>query len=255
MVFRESLKQYLENYKTVLGFALLLVFVLFFVLSQNFFVSSGSIFADFNIIKSGAIDVALALIAIAIFEFFYSILITLIVFAVRKNMSKVRVQYYLSEKIQKFSFKLFIFFFSFTIVALALQAFLPLAGIPIAVVNLIILIASLLLIFFPQAAVIDESGIRSSIISSIEFFMAHLKESAQIIIAGALMLIVLGIVEFALDQVFFAGNFITPLISLVFIIPFLEIVKSVIYMHKFELVKSVHKEIKPKAAPTSVNVN
>ncbi|MFH1586409.1 MAG: hypothetical protein ABID38_00970 [Candidatus Diapherotrites archaeon] len=255
MVFRESLKQYVQNYKTALGFALLLVFVLFFVLSQNFFVSSGSIFADFNIIKSGAIDAVLALLAIAVFEFFYAILITLVVFAVRNNMSKVRVQYYLSEKIQKFSFKLFIFFFAFTLAALALQSFLPLVGIPIAAVNLLLLIASLLLIFFPQAVVIDESGIRSSIIASAEFLMSHLKESAQIIIAGALMLIALGIFEFALDQFFFAGNFITPLISLVFIIPFLEIVKSVIYLHKFELVKSVNREIKPKAAPASVNAN
>jgi len=256
VIFKESIKQYAENFKTSLGFALLLVSVLFFVLSQNFFVSSGSIFIDFNILKSNPIDFLILLLIVVIFEFLYAIMITLIVFAVRKSMSKVRVQYYLAEKIQKFAFKLFLVFIVFTFLSLLLQILLPLLGIPIAVVNSIILLASLLLLFLPQAIVIDETGIRSSIIASAEFLRKHLKESLQIIVLGVVMLIALGIIEYILDLISLTGNFVTLLFSLVIIVPFLEIVKSVIFMHKFELVKSVHREIVPKTEkPLSTDVN
>ena len=112
MILKSALREYQENFRVALSFGLLLVFVpvllLEFFQSQNIFFSSGSFFAEFAL-TSPTVMIP-EIILVVFFYVLYSLFVSLMVFGVRKNLSKVRVEYYLSEMMKKFSTKIFIFF-------------------------------------------------------------------------------------------------------------------------------------------------
>ncbi len=253
MILSEALKHYKNNFLTSIAFALLLVFVLLFAQFTNCFVSSGSIFLDYSLIKSNVVDFLLLIFSILVFLFFYSIFIALIIFAVRKDLSKLKIHYYLTEKIQKFALKLFIFFFIFFLILFLISASLINFGVPILAINAIFFLVSIAFLFLPQAIVIDEDSLPSSVSSNFEFILKHFNSFLLVLVTGAVLLAILPLVEFLFDYLFFVGRFVSLLISLIFIVPYLEVLKTILYMHKFELVKEAHKEIKPKVVAREIS--
>lgn len=238
----------MDNFTTVLAFALLLVFVMLFSQIPNNVVSSGTVLLDYNFIKDNPLFFLAELISMIAFLFFYSVFIVLIVFAVRRDLSKVKIHYYLAEKIQKFAVKLFMFLLFFSLAAVISAAFLINFGIPIEVINLTLLIIALLLLFLPQSIVIDETSLPSSIKGNIEFMGKNVRGTLLVLGTGAILIALLPLLEYVFDLFFLYGSYVSLLITLLFIIPYLEVLKSQMYMHKFDLVKHSHKEIKPKAS-------
>jgi len=58
-----------------------------------------------------------------------------------------------------------------------------------------------------------------------------------IVVISALLLFFIPLIEIAFDQFSFAGRFVSLLLVLVFILPFVEVLKTVVYLTKFELIK------------------
>jgi hypothetical protein len=159
------------------------------------------------------------------------------VFAVRKDITKVRVHYYLTQKIQKFAFKLFSFLVVFSFALFLLSSVLIKFGVPAVAVNLFLFIVSLPFIFLPQAIVVDETNILTSIRSSIEFMFGNLNSFLLVLITGTLFLLVLPAIEFVFDYFFLLGGFFSLVVSLIFIVPYLEAMKTFLFMQKYDLVK------------------
>jgi len=61
-----------------------------------------------------------------------------------------------------------------------------------------------------------------------------------VLILGCALLLGVGLLEYMLDMFFlrfFVGEFVTLLLTLVFVVPFMEITKTYFYMLKFNLIK------------------
>ena len=239
--FKDSFKQYIENITVAIAFLILLVFVLLFLQFENVFISSGNLFAayDFSSILSVGFIVEVALLII--FLIFYSIFVSLMIFGVRKNLSHVRLHYYLTERIQKFGLRVFAFYFVFVIFLWILGTLLVLVSIPIIWGNALLLIASIFFLFVPQSIVVDESSLRNAVMHNFEFIKRSPASFLVVVVTSIVLLAIVPLIGFVFDFFYFVGSFVSLVIVLVFVVPFIEALKTELYMKKFELIKQLHK--------------
>ncbi|MBU0662807.1 MAG: hypothetical protein ABH854_04030 [Candidatus Diapherotrites archaeon] len=252
MYITDSFRRYVDNFPTAFAFALLLVFVVLFTQLEGAFISSGSIFLDYGLFKPGPVALVLLLLVSLAFLFFYSVLLTLMIFAIRRDLSRVRLHYYLSERITKFSFKMFRFLALFAIILILIAAVLTQIGVPALLVGILLLAAAVAFLFVPQSIVVDEESLRSSISSNFEFIRAHPGAVLRVLAAGFVIMLILPLLEYLLDLLTLAlnfaplmGNFATLFITFVFVMPYLEVLKTEFYMNKYELVRRSHEKIEP----------
>lgn len=231
-----------ELYKQHLRFSLLfgtlLVFVFFFSMFSNIVFSSGSFFWEYSFFYDGLL-VILEFIGVLLFLILYSFFVCAIVFLVRKELSNVRVEHYLAEMVHKFAFRLFTFFALFIFGLIITASVLVWLGVPVLIVNLIFLILSSFLLFVPQAIVVDEVSIRYAIIESYEFIVKNRGIFALVAVLGSAMVAVVLCIEYLLDMLsvgIYIGRVVSFFITAFFLIPFIEILKTYTYMHKFGLV-------------------
>jgi len=234
VVLQLALKDYFENFKLNLLFGVLLVFS-FIALFENIFVGSGTIFLEYNIFSVDLLVLVFEVISIIVFLVFYSLFVSFLIFNVRNKLNRVRLNYYLSEKLHKFGFSLALFFILYFLVFFLLYSLMIFFSIPLLAVNLILFVFSLPLLFVPQSIVVDESKISHSIESSFEFLTKNPLTVLKVIFMSTVFLLIIPLIEFAFDFVFLIGNYVSLLLVLFFVVPFIEIVKTRLYMKKFGL--------------------
>ncbi|MFH1544619.1 MAG: hypothetical protein ABIE23_00800 [archaeon] len=236
MIVRNALGDYFENIKLSLLFGVLLVFVFFFLFFSNLFISSGSIFLEYSLNEVNIGVLALEIAVIAVFLVFYSAFVSLMIFNVRNKLNKVKVDYYLKDKLHRFSLKLFVFLLVYFIVLFFLSSLLVFFSLPVWIVNLLLLIVSLFFLFLPQAIVVDEDSITHCIANNLEFMGKNILPVIKIIVVSMVLIAVIALVEYALDVVALIGRYISLIILLVFVVPFIEVMKTRLYMTKFTLI-------------------
>ena len=237
MLLQNTWEQYKANFKTALVFALLLVFVPVFAAFENMYISSGSIFIEYSLGLANPLLLLAAAGLTALFLLFYSFFISIIVFSVRKNLSKLKLHFYLHEMIQKFTLRIFVFFLLYCLLLFLLTLALIAAGVHILVASLLLLIVSFLLLFVPQAVVIDEEGLRHALLTNFEFLLKHPRSFATVTVIGMVLLALLQLLEFGLAQLTLFAPYVSLFLGLVVILPFLEIMKTYLYMMRFDLIK------------------
>ncbi|MFA4907049.1 MAG: hypothetical protein WC602_02130 [archaeon] len=235
-----SIRQYGLNWVVSLTFGILLVFVALFLQSANSFISSGTIFMNYTFLKGFTVFSLLEVALLVVFLLFFSLFVSLMVFAVRNNLSHVRLHYYLSEKVKKFGLQIFAFYFLYSLILLVIGTGMISIGYTVMQTNIVLLILSVFFIFVPQSIVVDEYALADAVMSNFEFISRNFLSFVFAIAVSMVLLLVLGAVEFALDQVYFLGSFASIVIALLFVIPFTEILKTELYMKKFELVRYAH---------------
>ncbi|HLC78868.1 MAG TPA: hypothetical protein VJG83_00420 [archaeon] len=237
MDFVAAIRAYADNFSTALAFALLLVFVLPFGAISNSFISSGTVLLGYGFLNQPLLDSIILLLLATVFLFFYSILICLMVLAVRRDVSSVKTNYYLSEKIHKFAVKYFKFLAVFTIICALLSSVLVELNVPIVLVNVVIFALSAIFLFLPQTIVVDEEGLGASILTNWEFIAKNVPSFVFLLLFGIFSVFVVVVFEFAVDYFFAFGSFISLLFSLVVLVPFLEVLKTMIYMKRFSIIE------------------
>lgn len=245
MILKKAFGEYFSNIRAALAFGLLLVFVPLFLLnffqSQNLFFSSGSFFADYKIVSP--LVLVLEFLLMVFFLVFFSFFVSLIILGVRKDLSRVKVEFYLSEMMQKFTVKIFLFFVFYSILLFLLGFFLvkvmePVLGTMIG--SLVMLVFSLLFLFVPQAIVVDEIGVLDALKESIDFISKNVHSFFTVIIVGSVLLALIIVLEFVLDFIFLdflPGRLVSIVLIVVFLVPFMEVLKTYLYMFKYDLVK------------------
>ena len=240
MVLAKAFNEYVANIKVALLFALLLLFVPVFIMpffGSGIFLSSGTLFLEYELSQYSVIQILLAIIFLAPFSFFVS----LVVFGVRRDLSKVKVEFYLDEMIKKFSFRLFLFysllFLLFFGVSLAVSTASAYA---VFIAYIAMLIIGLLFLFVPQALVVDEVTLRNALLESVSFVKRNPKSAFIVLFVGSALLAIVALIEYLLDLFFielFVGEFVALLMVLIFVVPFIEVLKTYLYMLKFHLIK------------------
>lgn len=228
----------MSNITSVLGFGLLLVFVLFFLSMQGVFLAGGSLFFTYSVPAAGYLESLIFGLLFLAFLFAYSVFTIIVVFAVRSQLSRVKLHYYFSEKIRKFAVKYFIFLLIFSLASFFLAVLLGFVGLkPLAF--LLSAFAVVFLMFLPQAIVVDEESMSSSFQNAFEFSVKNKKSTFLVFLATILVVFLLSIIEFALNVLLLPGEFFSLLGVILFLVPFVEVVKTIYYMEKIHLVKNV----------------
>ena len=234
-MFGEAYLNYKNNFVTALAFALLLVFIPIFAMVANTNIESGTIIVDYSLMAGDAFGMAIVAGLVVLFLFFYSMFTSIMIFAVRREQASVKLKYHLMEQIEKFSFKVFFFYLILAAVIFAINVAAIGIGLNVAVSAGISFIIAALFLFVPQSIVIDEFSVGSAIAANLDFISKNAGYLLYVLFVGAAFVGLTAIVEFAVDNFIYAGHYLTPIIVLVFIVPFIECLKAVIYLRKFEL--------------------
>lgn len=237
MLLESSWAQYKANFKTALVFALLLVFVPVFAFFQNMYISSGSIFLDYGLLFLDPVALLAEAVLIVLFLVFYSFFVSIIVFSVRKNLSKLKLNFYLREMLQKFTLRIFVFYALYCLLLFLLSLGLLYLGLHMFFVGLMILVISFVLMFVPQAVVVDEEGLRHAVSTNFEFLFHHPRAFFVVLVVGALLLALLQLLEFGLSHFSLLASYFSLFLNLVFILPFVEVMKTYLYMMRFDIIK------------------
>lgn len=237
MVFYKALEEYRANFVTVLIFLLLGLFVFVFSLFANIFLSSGTMFIEYNILASAPLQIFIQLVLAVVYLAFFSLFMVVMIFAVRQHLAKVKFDTYLKEKIPKFALELFEFFIVLSAIAFLAGLLLVSVGVPTVLVAFLLFLFTGLLFFVPQAIVIDEVSWTDGIRQALQFFFSNIGISLFILAVGVVLIAILPFIELFFDEFAFIGRFVSLLLALVFVLPFLEILKSVAYLNKFDLVR------------------
>ncbi len=256
MLFSRILREYKENYKVAIGFAFLAILMPLFTLLGNVSFSGGTVYWEYSS-ELSILNIAIGLIFFTIFTWFYAMLVSAIILSVRRNLSKIKVEYYLEDMIKKFTLRIFWFYFLsgiiYTLIATIVITTTTEISTMTYLVNALFLITSMFLIFVPQAIVIEEQGLRHALLENFEFIFKKPNQFLLIIFTGTIILFVVGLIEYAFDMLaieFFTGRYISLLLVLIFVLPFIEILKTYVFMLKYGLVagvESLEKHVKKKA--------
>lgn len=240
--FWDSFEQYKKNFTVVLTFGILLIFTVFFLQSANAFASTGTIFLNYTFLADFSLQSIIDFVLMVIFLLFFSIFSALMIFAVRKNLSQVKLHYYLTERIQKFGLQLFGFYLLYTLILLLLGTFLAAIGFNFFSIMSLLLIVSIFFSFVPQSIIIDEYNVPDAIMSNFEFIATNFLSFLFIIMISAIILAIIPIIEIGLDSYYYIGSLITLIIVTMFVIPFIEILKTELYLKKFSLIKHTNRK-------------
>ncbi len=242
MFLLNALRDYADNLVVALSFLILAVFVLpFILLGEAFggiFANGGTVLLSYSFIKAFGLQLALAAAAVVVFLFLYSVFVTLMVYAVRRDLSKVPLTMYLSGRIRRFAIKYFFFVLAFSVVASLAAATALLFGAMPAAVNAVIGIAALPFLFLPQSIIIDEEGFWNSVRGNFEFIRHYPDAFVFAVVLGFVLAFLLPAIEFIFDYYFAIGRIAAILFALLFALPFFEAAKTELYMLKYDLVRS-----------------
>ncbi len=230
-------QEYRENLRLSLSFAILLVFVFFFLRFDNIALLNGTMFFDYSFSPLAWETVLAEVLAGLLFLAMYSILLPLLILAVRNDLSHIKVHYYLREMVQRFFLTTFVYFVLLSSFFVSAILVLPWLGVPLVWVNLLLLIVSLSLVFVPQSLVIDEKPIAEAIQNNWYVIRTYPKDFLLVVVLSTVLVGLLPLLEAMIDSVAYIGRYVTVFVMFVFIIPFLEILKTILYMNRFELVR------------------
>jgi len=238
MMLEKCFREYVSNFRIALLFGLLLVFVPLLAYFSNIQLSFGTLSIEYAFAPAEFIAVEFAIIALMLA--FFSFFVSLVVLAVRKDLSKIRVEFYLSEMLKKFSFKVFVFLFVYSLVLYFIGLLLVLSGASLLEVNAAIFVISIPFLFVPQAIVIDEVSVSQAVMESLHFSWKNFRSVLFVFCAGSVLVALVLLLSFAADIFavrIMAGRYIAMVLTMVFVVPFMEIMKTYVYMLKFDLIK------------------
>ena len=246
LILGRSVEEYKKNFFVSLSFAVLFLFAIVFALpffSTQFFVSSGTEFLSFSYSLAAIVGVIIAVIFLYIFSFF----ISLVIYSIHRDVQSFSIDTYWSTLLKSRSSKIFILYLGLAII-FYLVSFAGLAFGFSALSMLICFLISLLVMYAPQSIVLDEVPVAESIKQSISFWVKNFSTSVLIVVLSSIILFILVCIEwlFGLAGWSQAGSIVSLVLVLLFLVPFVEQIKSYAFVLKYALIR--HPEIQQSKA-------
>jgi hypothetical protein len=228
-----SFRKYIENHRIGFITSILFIFTLFLI-NPLFSLFGGSLNISYNLFSGLLDDIISSLLAILIMIFIYSILQSTIIFRIRNT-------YEISEKvkykdIKKSLYKVYLFnilyFLIFYFISLVLYKLNLLNNI---ITQIILFIIAILLWFVPQVIVIEERNLKTSIYTSIIYWKNNWFHLITLLFTSFILVLL----AIFIDGVFLGitGTIISSIFMVLFVIPYIEILKTEIYLNKYRLLK------------------
>ena len=236
-VLGHAVDAYEGNLKLILAFSipLLIAFPLSFLL-PNFVALSGT-FLRLGSVKLdlSATDVVITVIAILFSLVFFSFAIAAINVIIKSQRTLNRLTSRDIESIEHATFNLFFIFLTAFAAIVGFNLLLFENGISIFWGQLFSLIVASMVLFAPQAVVIEDASLSGAVFKSVTliqrkfgFFLLFLVLAAFLFLANSWIFLELG-------KAFSLARFFSLIIQSLIILPFLEVLKTQIYLSKYAL--------------------
>jgi signal transduction histidine kinase len=180
---------------------------------------------------------AIGLLIALIFLYFFSFFVSLVVYAVHRDLQTVNFDTYWNELFKSAALKIFFLYLVFSIIFYLVSS-LGFAYNFVFAALVINLVLGLVIMFAPQSIVLDEVSVAEAVQRSIEFWVTHFGVCLAIFVVSFVLFAVIVWVELFFDSVNFPGIFVSFILTLVFLVPFVELAKSYAYLMRNDLLKS-----------------
>jgi hypothetical protein len=233
VVLKRAVEEYFSNFKVMLSFGVLFLFLAIFALFDQFFFGSGSVFFSLNSNLLGGI---LGLIVSLVFLYFFSFFISLTVYAAHRDVQYVSLDTYWNDLFKDAALKIFFFYLILAILFYAISSIGFVYGLAFWAL-LLNLIIGLIVLYVPQSIVLDETSVLEAVFRSIEFWGKNVSVSLAIFLLATVALFLISVIELVLQLFNLPGVAVSFFLVLVVLVPFFEQTKSYAYLMRNALLK------------------
>ncbi len=234
VVLKRAYEEYFSNFKVMLSFGVLFLFLAIFALFDQFFFGSGSVFFSLNANLLGGI---LGLLVSLVFLYFFSFFVSLTVYAAHRDVQYMSFDSYWNDLFKDAAIKIFFFYLILAILFYAISSVGFLYGFAFYAL-LLNLIISLIVLFVPQSIVLDTTSVFEAVSKSIEFWSNNFLVSLTIFLLATVALFLITAIELVLQLFNLPGVAVSFFLVLVVLVPFFEQTKSYAYLMNNALLKS-----------------
>jgi len=228
---------YAENIKLSLLFSVFTVFSMFLLPLLSSHVSAGAGFVRFSSLILDITPVqAMVFLVVGVVSTLF------LAFSVAALVSIVKVKETLDEAgfrkvvnvFPNYISRVFIFFLVMLLIAVLAGVGLAAIGMPLAVVQLVIVLLWLAVIFTPQVIVLENFSIGKSLSDALQFIKNSPKALAEYIAVGFILILAVLAVEVGLGQIFvWEHRVVSLLLVSFFVLPFLQMYATELYIKRY----------------------
>ncbi len=238
-VLSHTFTAYGKNFKHILFFSF--PFALVFLLSLMFenFVSLSGLFLRYGSIQTdltpfnALVIIAVFLVSLAVFSF----TLVGINLVIKSQRTLKRLTHYENEKIEANTMRMFTVFLAAFVIILLLNLFLYDFRLTSSVGLFLASVLSLIIIFVPQALVIDDLSITNAIYMSISVIFRRFTYFLAFLLIAMFLIAINTAVFIELGSTVPYARYLAVLVNALLIMPFLEVMKVQIYLSKYTVLK------------------
>jgi hypothetical protein len=227
-----SLKKYILNFKVVLLISILLLFSLFIV-NPMFSLVGGSLNLSYTIITQDVVVILLTIISFITFVITYTLIQTTIIFRVEREYD---FEKYNKEEIKERFTELLKFNVLFYLLIFFLCSFLyDVNLLQNPIINLLLAIVILFFWFIPQIIVMEKEKATTALIININYIKNNWHRLLYLFIVSLILVFITYVIDGAIYGNL--GVFFSTVFFVLFVVPFIEILKTEVYLDKYSLLK------------------
>jgi hypothetical protein len=231
-----SFKKYIENYKIAFSYSILFIFLLF-IIDPFISMFGGTLNLSYNLMNGHIVNILLVFLTVFVLTFIYSLLQTILIYKIGKDYSFAETIPF--KKIKKVFYKLVRYNFSFFLIMFLISVILfDLNLLNNYITQIILLIIAVLLWFVPQVIVLENEDVLKAIYLSGLYFKRNWFHFITLFLCSFILILITSLLDILIPSI--GGTIISSLFLIVFTIPFIEILKTEIYLNKYNLLKPRH---------------
>ncbi len=243
-IVADSLKSYFENIKLVLPFSFLVLVVVLFTMSFFTYVTGGAGFLRYTDVISMSLssyEIFLYFMATVIGTFSVSFLSVAIVLLVklRRTLDDIGFMKML-YRFPRNVWKLMLIWFFLGAITFAIGVGTAYFNLPGTAMAFLMLLVWGFFIFVPQTLVLEEYGFIRSLKESAKFFLKKPGAVIGIYLISVIGLFVLVLIETMIGhlKVFWLSPIFSSFLLFVFVLPYIEFLKTNLYLSRYKLLTS-----------------
>jgi hypothetical protein len=236
-VLKYSIEAYLKNIKLISLFAIaaFFAFLIPLLLNTPIFISLGGTFLRIGSIPDmQPVDFAIILFALLISLYLISFAIVNINLVIKSQRTFTNIKTEVLKNITGYTFEVFLLFLFMMLIFLIIQLIAFELSIPPIISSIVLLIISFFFFFAPVGIVIDQLNPQTALYHSIKTVFAKLDLVLALCIIA---LVFLSIIDFVFLQFSDIGSFLALAINSLFVVPFLIVFQTQIYLSKYTIIK------------------
>lgn len=231
-----SFKKYIENYKLAFSYSVLFIFLLF-IIDPFISLFGGNLNLSYSLVDASFPNLIIILFTCFILTFIYSLIQSILIYKIGKDYSISDTVPF--DRVKKLFYRLLQFNFLFFVIIFLVSAILyDFRILNNVFIQIIFLIITVFLWFVPQIIVLENQNIPLSIYLSVRYFSRNWFHFITLFIASFILILITNLLDVLIPGVF--GIVASTGFLIIFVVPYIEILKTEIYLNKYNLLKPRH---------------